>query len=170
MIFGAFLVIQSLVMHIYRFMSCVTLGVTAFSAHGLTAFVTPTQPLQTSGVDYTFGNPGVNATYDYVIVGGGTAGLTIASRLAAEPSISVAVIEAGGFYEADVGNVSIVPGYCTLYAGTDPTNTNQLVDWGFVTTPQAESAFTNLFALEMEITHLGSLSGRQWPKSTLCSR
>ena len=87
----------------------------------------------------SFGEPGLNATFDYVIVGGGTAGLTIASRLAANPSISVAVIEAGGFYEADAGNTSVVPGYCTLYAGTDPADTNPLIDWGFVTTPQAVS-------------------------------
>ena len=29
-----------------------------------------------------FGIPGENATYDYVIIGGGTAGLTLATRLA----------------------------------------------------------------------------------------
>lgn len=83
--------------------------------------------------------PGVNATFDYVIVGGGTAGLTIASRLANDPSLSVAVIEAGGYYEADNGNLSVVPGYCTAYAGTDPSLTNPHVDWGFVTVTQAVS-------------------------------
>ena len=86
----------------------------------------------------SFGTPGVNATFDYVVVGGGTAGLTIASRLAADPSIAVAVIEAGGFYEA-IGNTSVVPGYCTLYAGTDLADTNPAIDWNFVTVPQAVS-------------------------------
>ncbi|KAL8647900.1 MAG: hypothetical protein Q9210_005287 [Variospora velana] len=78
----------------------------------------------------------LDATYDYVIVGGGTAGLTIASRLAENPALTVAVVEAGGFYEADNGNLSVVPGYCTTYSGTDPKLTNPNVDWGFVTTPQ----------------------------------
>lgn len=78
-----------------------------------------------------------NATFDYVIVGGGTAGLTIATRLAANRAISVAVIEAGGFYEVDSGNISVVPGYSTFYAGTDPNDTDPKIDWDFITTPQA---------------------------------
>ena len=57
-----------------------------------------------------FGIPGQNATYDYVIVGGGTAGLALAVRLAEDTSLTVAVIEAGGFYEEDFGNNSVVPG------------------------------------------------------------
>ena len=84
----------------------------------------------------SFGAPGTNATYDYVIVGGGTAGLTLATRLASDPSISVAVIEAGGFYEIDNGNRSTVPGYANFYTGSDPKNYQPLVDWGFVTVPQ----------------------------------
>lgn len=100
----------------------------------------PTEPVLQSqnspSVTQSFGVPGVNATFDYIVVGGGTGGLTIASRLAADPSITVAVIEAGGFYEAE-GNTSVVPGYCTLYAGTDPADTNPSFDWNFVTVPQA---------------------------------
>jgi choline dehydrogenase len=52
----------------------------------------------------SFGVPGKNASYDYVVVGGGTAGLTIAARLAEDNNITVAVIEAGGFYQMDNGN------------------------------------------------------------------
>ena len=51
-----------------------------------------------------FGIPGENATFDYVIIGGGTAGLTLATRLAKDKSTSVAVVEAGDFYEKDHGN------------------------------------------------------------------
>ncbi|KAI4115737.1 MAG: hypothetical protein LQ338_007817, partial [Usnochroma carphineum] len=39
--------------------------------------------------------------FDYVVVGGGTAGLTSAARLAEGSSHSIAVIEAGGLYEQD---------------------------------------------------------------------
>lgn len=84
-----------------------------------------------------FGLPGTNTTYDYVIVGGGTGGLAIATRLAEDPSVTVAVIEAGGFYEIDNGNLSVVPGYANFYTGADSNNYQPLVDWDFTTTPQA---------------------------------
>lgn len=55
----------------------------------------------------SFGNPGVNATFDYVVVGAGLAGALTASRLAAAlPNMTVAVIEAGSFYEISNGNSS----------------------------------------------------------------
>jgi choline dehydrogenase len=55
----------------------------------------------------SFGNPGVNATYDYVIVGAGLAGALTASRIAeALPNMTVAMVEAGSFYEISNGNYS----------------------------------------------------------------
>ncbi|KAL8994613.1 MAG: hypothetical protein Q9169_005457 [Polycauliona sp. 2 TL-2023] len=87
-----------------------------------------------------FGLPGTNATFDYVIVGGGTAGLTIATRLASDPAVSVALVEAGGFYEIDNGNRSTVPGYASFYSGADADNYQPLIDWGFVTEPQEGAA------------------------------
>ena len=78
-----------------------------------------------------------NATFDYVVIGGGTAGLAVAATLAADPSVTVAVVEAGGFYEIDNGNISVIPGDATFYTGTDPNDTQPLVDWGFDTVPQA---------------------------------
>lgn len=38
-----------------------------------------------------------DATYDYVIVGGGTAGLTLAARLTEDDFATVAVVEAGTY-------------------------------------------------------------------------
>jgi choline dehydrogenase len=86
----------------------------------------------------SFGVPG-NQSFDYVIVGGGTSGLTLANRLSENPAFSVAVIEAGGFYEIDNGNLSQIP--LDVPIGTDKatTNYNPSVDWGFVTAPQEVS-------------------------------
>ena len=73
------------------------------------------------------------------VVGGGTAGLTIAARLAANPSTSVAVIEAGGFYEQDNGNYSVLPGLSLsspFLAATEVFPRNPLMDWGLVSVPQ----------------------------------
>lgn len=82
-----------------------------------------------------FGTPG-NRSFDYVVVGGGTAGLAVAARLAENPSRQVAVIEAGGFYEIDGGNVSTIPTFGPAFTGKSPEDTNPLIDWNFVTTPQ----------------------------------
>jgi choline dehydrogenase len=95
---------------------------------------TAPQPL----VNSYFGIPGNNATFDYVVVGGGTAGLTIATRLA-QQDFSVAVIEAGSFYEIDNGNLSVVPAYAPFFTGADLQNFQPLIDWGFVTKPQPVS-------------------------------
>lgn len=83
-----------------------------------------------------FGVPNINATYDYVIVGGGNAGLTIAARLSEGGNSSVAVVEAGSFYEITNGNVSQIPLNDVTWTGKSPLDTNPLIDWSFTTTPQ----------------------------------
>lgn len=40
-------------------------------------------------------------TFDYVICGGGTAGLVIAARLSENPNVTVGVIEAGKYHSDD---------------------------------------------------------------------
>ncbi|KAK7931817.1 GMC oxidoreductase-like protein [Apiospora marii] len=76
-------------------------------------------------------------SFDYVIVGAGPGGLTVASRLSEEPSVSVAVIEAGTWSTSVTGNQSQVPAYDYFYNLKAPNDTNPLDEWGFVTTPQA---------------------------------
>ncbi|KAF2820096.1 choline dehydrogenase [Ophiobolus disseminans] len=81
------------------------------------------------------GVPG-NASYDYVVIGGGTAGLAIAARLSV--SASVAVVEAGGLYEQDNGNQSIVPWFgliMPVLATTEDYPPQPLVDWDLVSAP-----------------------------------
>ena len=84
-----------------------------------------------------FGVPGRSSTYDYVVIGGGTAGLTVARRLAANHSVTVAVIEAGDFYEFSNGNLSEVPAYATDFTGNNPTQKNPFLDWYQYTEPQS---------------------------------
>ncbi|KAL3466531.1 hypothetical protein BJX64DRAFT_274503 [Aspergillus heterothallicus] len=84
------------------------------------------------------GLPGVDATYDYVIIGGGTSGLAIAARLAEDPDVSVAVVEAGGYYEIEGGTTSVIPGLAGLAnTGTDANDTSK-IDWNFIAEPLTE--------------------------------
>lgn len=84
----------------------------------------------------SFGIPGDNRTFDYVVVGGGTAGLTIATRLVEEKVGTVAVIEAGSFYEISNSNLSQVPATDGAFAGKGDKDWQPLIDWGYFTTPQ----------------------------------
>jgi choline dehydrogenase len=73
------------------------------------------------------------------VVGGGNAGLAIASRLAQSYSASVVVVEAGGVYEVDNGNQSVVPYYSLampVLTQTPEYRRQPLVDWDLVTVPQ----------------------------------
>lgn len=82
-----------------------------------------------------FGLPG-DKIFDYVVVGGGTAGLAIATRLAEDSSKLIAVVEAGSFYEIGNGNLSQIPVFGPAFSGKSPQDIAPLVDWAFLTTPQ----------------------------------
>lgn len=77
----------------------------------------------------SFGVPNVNATYDYIVVGGGLAGSVTAARLVENTNATVAVIEGGSFYELMNGNYSQIPFYSTQWSGTD---WQPNVEWGMV--------------------------------------
>ncbi|KAJ4303197.1 hypothetical protein N0V90_002090 [Kalmusia sp. IMI 367209] len=77
-----------------------------------------------------FGVPGIPASYDYVILGGGTAGLALARRLAADSRYTVAVVNAGDFAEFANGNYSQIPAYASVFGGSNPVLKNPLLDWG----------------------------------------
>ncbi|KAK5173708.1 uncharacterized protein LTR77_002389 [Saxophila tyrrhenica] len=82
-----------------------------------------------------FGLIDIPQTFDYIVVGGGTGGLTVANRLA--ENNTVAVIEAGGFYEIQNSNLTEVPANSVYYLGKAPLWNNPLIDWFQQTTPQA---------------------------------
>ena len=103
-------------------------------------------------VGTSFGLPGQNATYDYVVVGAGLAGSVVATRLAQETNASVAVIEAGSFYEISNTNYSQIPYYSEQFVGADPDDWQPLIDWGLVTTPQAVSKCLRSFLTNADAT------------------
>jgi choline dehydrogenase len=70
------------------------------------------------------GNQNTLGTYDYVIVGGGTAGCLLANRLSADPDVTVLLLEAGG--RDDYLWIHIPVGY--LYCMNNPRT-----DWCFKT-------------------------------------
>ncbi|KAI0039165.1 GMC oxidoreductase [Auriscalpium vulgare] len=73
----------------------------------------------------------LKAQIDYLVVGGGTSGLVVASRLSEDPEVTVAVIEAGSYHK-NVEEVD-VPGLA------NKAFNNPLCDWIFLSTPQAHA-------------------------------
>ncbi|KAF8596478.1 alcohol oxidase [Ceratobasidium sp. AG-I] len=72
-------------------------------------------------------------SFDFVIVGGGTAGLAIAARLSEYSNTTVAVIEAGGDGSAHADNINI-PGYSYLHGLTGSD-----ADWSYTITNQTSA-------------------------------
>ena len=72
----------------------------------------------------------LEASYDFIIIGGGTSGLTVANRLSEDSGIQVLVLEAGGNHLADPR--VLVPGLCMQALASE-------LDWQFMTVPQVSS-------------------------------
>ncbi|KAJ6478519.1 alcohol oxidase [Mycena vitilis] len=70
----------------------------------------------------------IDTPFDYIVIGGGTAGLPIANRLSDDPNIQVGVLEAGLLIEND--DIIDIPGNMAKNNG-HPT-----YDWVTTTTPQ----------------------------------
>jgi choline dehydrogenase-like flavoprotein len=73
----------------------------------------------------------VQREYDYVICGGGTAGLVLAARLTETPNVTVAVLEAGGNGLNDL--LIDAPNLFTQLYGKPQ------YDWDYKTTPQVST-------------------------------
>ncbi|KAF8175506.1 pyranose dehydrogenase [Mycena galopus ATCC 62051] len=66
-------------------------------------------------------------SYDFVVVGGGNAGIVLANRLSENSNVSVLLLEAGGSYEN--AHMAHIP-FASLALGDTE------FDWGYKTTPQ----------------------------------
>ncbi|TZG25178.1 GMC family oxidoreductase [Sphingomonas montanisoli] len=68
------------------------------------------------------------AGYDHIVVGGGSSGCVVASRLSDDPNVRVLLVEAG---RRDAGRLSRIPG-AIFRVAYDPRN-----GWGYMTEPQS---------------------------------
>ena len=92
--------------------------------------------------------------FDYLIAGGGTAGLVLANRLTEIPTVSVGVVEAGEDLTDDK-NVT-TPLYMFRVQG------NPKYDWNFTSEPQVRSwcPRARFFTLNRVAGSIGRPSGR----------
>ncbi len=81
-------------------------------------------------------------TYDYIIVGAGSAGCVLANRLSADPSTRVLLLEAGG----DDGHP-----YLRIPLGVGKLHQHRMFDWGYTTVREDGMAGRELMALRGKV-------------------
>lgn len=102
-------------------------------------------------------------SFDFVIVGGGVAGLTLANRLSEWGNQSVLVIEAGGD-GSDVEERQSVPGYA-YHKGL---SSKSPYAWNFTTSPQVSSIQAACLTTGRVLRHSEELSPRPWTGRLWC--
>ncbi|KAF4603209.1 hypothetical protein EYR38_003619 [Pleurotus pulmonarius] len=95
--------------------------------------------------------------YDFIVVGGGTGGNVVASRLSEDPSVSVLVIEAGGSNDVLESQVPFL--WPRLIGSTH--------DWNYTSAPQATLGDRSVALPRGHI--LGGSSSISWLQSTVTS-
>ncbi|KID85913.1 choline dehydrogenase [Metarhizium guizhouense ARSEF 977] len=78
---------------------------------------------------------GRDQEFDFVVVGGGTAGNAMGYRLA-EAGFKTAIVEAGTFFELSKPGFATIPGLDVLFVGSDSFEALSPADWKFESTPQ----------------------------------
>jgi len=78
----------------------------------------------------------MDSSYDFIVVGGGTAGLVVATRLTEDPNISVLVLEAGVEHTQDPRIRT--PAFWLSVLGSPE------FDWSYQSVPQVGRPFLSL--------------------------
>ncbi|KAF9002545.1 hypothetical protein BDQ17DRAFT_1357062 [Cyathus striatus] len=116
--------------------------------------ITNVQSLQISNDSTTI----QNQTFDYIIVGGGTAGLTIANRLTEDQRTTVLVIESGNDLQNDTRITD--PGMFALADISD-------ISWKYSTTNQTIGGKQQVINAGKVLGGSSAINGMQWTRGTV---